>query len=357
MVNNESHKHLMNYAIKLAAKNLGKTGENPSVGAVITNDKNQILSVGVTGENGSPHAEFVALESLKKLKVSGNLLKLFVTLEPCNHYGKNPPCIELIRNSHIKEVYIACIDQNPLMKGKSIQILQSYGVAVTEGLLSREALPLYEGFFKRHNDYRPKISLKIAMSQNGKITVGLQGGVITTGEACKFGNYLRHRYDAIIIGKNTLLHDNPQLNCRIQGLEKFSPIKVILWGKHKIDINFDQFKISESKQKVIIFASVLGKKVSENVEILPYVNLHETLKVLATKGISSVLVEGGASLYKSFLKEDLVDDIHLFQNSSLFVDEGLSAFEKDLPSCFKMKSHKEFSDTNYAYWVKNLFAC
>ncbi|MDC2970578.1 bifunctional diaminohydroxyphosphoribosylaminopyrimidine deaminase/5-amino-6-(5-phosphoribosylamino)uracil reductase RibD, partial [Candidatus Pelagibacter sp.] len=216
-------KDYMKLAINLAKARKGLTGENPSVGCLIVkNDK--IVSIGQTGYNGRPHAEFNAIEnSLQDLSGA----KMYVTLEPCNHYGKTPPCTNSIIKSGIKEVFYSINDIDSKVKGKSFKILTKKNIKVRRSLLRNEAIDLYDSYIINRKYKLPFVTAKIAVSKN-KLIYSEKVKRITDQTSEKLSHYLRYKNDAIMISSNTLNTDNPKLNCRLKGYENFSPKRIIL---------------------------------------------------------------------------------------------------------------------------------
>ena len=215
----------MNLAINVARRNKGMTGANPSVGCVIVSRDKTIISIANTGIGGSPHAEKKALEGIE-IK-TGTVL--YTTLEPCVHKGKNPPCVDEIINSGVKKVVIACLDKNPLVRGKGIKKLENSGIKVIKGVLEKDAEDFYDEFFKRINSNIPGINIKIASSADGK--TALKNGKskwITNKLSRNYGHKLRLFNDGIMVGINTILKDNPSLTCRLPGLTNFSPSRIVM---------------------------------------------------------------------------------------------------------------------------------
>ena len=201
------------------------TGVNPSVGCVVVSKNKTIISTGHTGSNGSPHAEKKALNGIK-IKAGSTL---YTTLEPCSHSGKNPPCVDEIIKSGIKRVVIASLDKNPLVNGKGIKKLKNSGITVLQGVLIEETEDLYNEFFNRVAYGVPGINIKIASSADGK--TALKNGKskwITNKLSRNYGHKLRLFNDGIMVGINTILKDNPSLTCRLPGLTKFSPSRLVM---------------------------------------------------------------------------------------------------------------------------------
>ena len=210
-------KKYMKLALNLASARQGLTGENPSVGCLIVkNDK--LISIGQTGFNGRPHAEYNAIKnSFENLNGS----KMYVTLEPCNHYGKTPPCTNSIIKSGISELIYSMEDIDKKVKGKSFKILSSEKIKVKKGLLKSEAKNLYDPYIINRNKKLPYVTAKIAVSKNKLIySKGIKR--ITDKSSDKLTHYLRYKNDSILISSTTLNIDNPKLDCRLRGFEKFS---------------------------------------------------------------------------------------------------------------------------------------
>ena len=213
----------MKVALSLARRQLGRTHPNPSVGAVIVKN-GQIIANGITDNGGRPHAETIALNDAGENAKDADL---YVTLEPCSHHGKTPPCINAIIRSGIKAVYISCRDPNPEVNGAGIEALKKAGIKVIENVCHKEALEINRGFFSVIKKKRPYIALKIATSLDEKIT-NPKGRWLTGEPARNYGHLLRARYDAILTGAGTVIADDPLLTCRLPGLEGHSPIRIVL---------------------------------------------------------------------------------------------------------------------------------
>ncbi len=314
-------RNYMRLALDLANVRKGLTGNNPSVGCVIVkNDK--IISIGQTGYKGRPHAEYNAISnSLDDLKGS----KMYVTLEPCNHYGKTPPCTKKIINSGIREVYYSINDIDKKVKGKSYKILKKKNIKVKRGLLKIHAKDLYDSYFKNRINKLPYVTAKIAISKN-KLIYSEGTKRITNHISDKLSHYLRFKNDAIMISSKTLNIDNPKLNCRLRGYENFSPKRVIIDKKLKIDLNSYVFK-SVKKNNTIVFHSssmnhkfkILKKKgvslFKTKLKNKKELDLKTILKKLYLIGIRNLLVEGGDNITKNMLKKKLIDKFYLFKSN------------------------------------------
>ena len=312
-------KDYMRLAINLARARKGLTGDNPSVGCVIVKN-NEILSIGQTGYNGRPHAETNAIKnSYQNLKDS----KMYVTLEPCNHYGKTPPCTKKIISSGIREVIYSMNDIDRKVKGKSFDVLRKKNIKVRRGLLKDEVKDLYDSYFINRKKKLPYVIAKIAVSKNNLIYS--KGNVkITSQLSDKITHYLRYKNDSILISSNTLNKDNPKLDCRLKGYEKFSPKRIILDKNLDIKLNTYIFK-SVNKNNTIIFhnsfnlskINILKKKGIILIRLKlkkKFFDLKTIFKKLYNLGIRNLLIEGGDKITKSLIKNRLVDQFYLFKS-------------------------------------------
>ena len=313
-------KEYMGLALNLANARKGLTGENPSVGCLIVKD-DRIISIGQTGFNGRPHAEHNAINNaLEKLKGS----KMYVTLEPCNHYGKTPPCTNIIIKSGISEIIYAMDDIDKRVKGKSFQILSNKKIKVKKGLLKTEAKDLYESYIINRNKKLPYVTGKIAVSKN-RLIYSKGTKRITDQSSDKLTHYLRYKNDSIMISSKTLNIDNPKLDCRLKGFEKFSPKRIVLDRSLKIKMNSYIYR-SVKKNNTIIFHNssdykkiqILKKKgialIKTKVNNNELFNLQMILRKLFKLGVRSLLVEGGDKITKNLIKNRLIDKFYLFES-------------------------------------------
>lgn len=322
----DNDQQFMRHALRLAVRGLGNVYPNPAVGAVIVNDE-AIVGRGWTARGGRPHAETVALAQ------AGGAAKgatLYVTLEPCAHHGKTPPCTESLIKAGIRHVVAACTDPNPLVAGKGFEQLRSAGIEVTEKVCEAEALKLNEGFFSVIKHRRPLISLKIATSLDGRIaTANGESKWITSEASRRMGHYLRAQYDAILTGSGTVLNDNPMLTCRLPGREADSPQRVVIDTHMKIYPDASVFP-------AWVFISENAGMNTENVFTVEkegdHISLSKTLEILAGKGITRLLVEAGNRLSSAFIDQELVDRIYWFRAPVVIGKMGLDALNgQDVP--------------------------
>ena len=297
----------MKLALQNAKSTQGQTSPNPVVGAVLVND-HRIVGIGVHLEAGEPHAEVHAIQMAKE-KARGSTL--YVTLEPCSHFGRTPPCANLVIEAGIKKVFVATTDPNPDVAGKGIRKMREAGIEVEMGLLKEDADDLNQVFFHSIQTGTPFVTLKSAMSLDGKTaTVTGESKWISSEQSRADVHEFRHRHDAILVGINTIKKDNPSLTTRLQNGGK-SPIRIVL------DTNlltpFDSQIVRDglaptwivtgcgADEKVIDRFEKVGLKILVMDE--PEISINKMLKVLGKKGITSVYVEGGAEIHGSFLIE------------------------------------------------------
>lgn len=322
----------ISYAINLSKRNLGITSPNPVVGCIITKN-NQIISTGITAKNGRPHAEAIAIE--QALKKGNNLegTTLYVTLEPCSHFGKTPPCVTEIIENKISRVVIATIDPDKRVNGQGIQKLREAGIEVISGIMEEQAREINKGFFKSKITEMPYVTLKLATSLDGKIaTKSYDSKWITSEKSRSFSHHLRAINDAIIVGANTIRKDNPILDCRILGLREYSPKRIIIARNLNFDENSEIFKTAKKIPTFILtYEQNFDAKKFEKVEIIfcdsknDKIDLRNGLKKLHEKGINSILVEGGQNIATSFLKENLIDELIWIRNKKIIGNDGIAA--------------------------------
>ena len=289
------HQKFMHIALNLARRGIGQTGSNPSVGCIIVKD-GVIIAQGRTAATGRPHAESVALAKAGK-NAKGSTI--YVTLEPCSHHGKTPPCAEALIKAKPSEVVVACLDPDPRVNGRGIKMLLEAGIKITLGHGEAEALEINRGFFKRIQSNLPFVTLKAATSSDGKYLQGKGKPAWVTGEAARnYVHLLRSRADCLITGSGTIASDKPQLNVRLPGLESTSPI-VLVAGKQG------------------------GNFRNENAP------LKDILKKLAGEGVNNVLVECGPTLAASFIQQNLVDELVMLEAPTILGKKGLDYFSPE----------------------------
>jgi diaminohydroxyphosphoribosylaminopyrimidine deaminase/5-amino-6-(5-phosphoribosylamino)uracil reductase len=316
----------MERALELAKKGIGKTNPNPLVGAVIVKD-GVIIGEGYHQEYGGPHAEINAINNAS-MDVQG--ATMYVTLEPCSHYGKTPPCAQALVDHQIKRLVIAMKDPNPKVAGKGIAILEAAGIQVDVGLLKEEAEHINEIFIKFITRQEPFVLLKTAMTFDGKIATRSGASQWISNERSRqYVHQLRNQYSAIMVGINTVLTDNPSLTTRLDSGDNHHPTRVIVdtYGRLPMESKLvqtanivptilattkfaKQDTMNQLKEKGV---QILMCEVEEN-----HVDLKDLMKKLGGKEIDSIMVEGGATINYSLLEQKLVDKVITFVAPKIF---------------------------------------
>ncbi|MBI1620415.1 bifunctional diaminohydroxyphosphoribosylaminopyrimidine deaminase/5-amino-6-(5-phosphoribosylamino)uracil reductase RibD [Aquamicrobium zhengzhouense] len=359
----EMDRRFMAAAIRLSRRNLGLTGTNPSVGTLIVRD-GVIVGRGVTALGGRPHAEPQALAEAGELARGATA---YVTLEPCAHHGRTPPCANTLVTAGVARVVGAATDPDPRVSGQGYAILRAAGIEVTERVLADEAADLMAGYLTRSISLRPEVTLKLAVSEDGMIGREGEGQVSITGPQARAQvHVMRAESDAILVGIGTALADDPELTCRLPGLAERSPIRIVLDRAMRLPLSS---KLVRSARDVpVLVASCNVTAASERREALAthgvtfiaaetYENrlaLPELLEDLGAQGILTVLVEGGAKTARHFLEEGLVDRIALFTGQAIVGAGGIaSPIKRDLvPEGFKLQREARFGEDEYLEFVR-----
>ena len=335
-------KKYMSLALSLASARHGLTGENPSVGCVIVKN-DEIISIGQTGYNGRPHAEYNAIKNSNE-SLEGSTI--YVTLEPCNHYGQTPPCTKEIIKNKISKVFYSIDDVDTKVKGKSLKILKSKNIIVKKGLLNEEIINFYKPYFFNRKKKMPYVTGKIVVSKNNLIySKGTKR--ISDIHSDKVTHFLRYKNDSLMISYKTLNKDNPKLDCRLDGLNKFSPRRIILDNNLETNANSYIFKSINKNNTVIFYKKANKAKISifkkKNIKLIKSnllkngnFDIKLVLKKLYSLGCRNLLVEGGNDLSKSIIKNRLFNQFYLFKSSKIL--SKLVAY-KEL-NCFKELSQK-----------------
>lgn len=327
-----NHTKWMNYAILQGFRSKGSTGKNPPVGCVIV--KNDILlSYGKTGVSGRPHAEEEAIKNVSDKKdLIGS--SLYVTLEPCAHKNINGvSCADQIYKTGIKEVFIGCIDPDPRTNRKGINFLKKKDIKVHENFLKNKVSELYNGFFSRILKERPYISLKVACSLDGKIALKNNKSKWITNELSRsYSHLLRSQNDAIMTTSSTILNDNPRMNCRLNGLKKSSPIKVILDRFLKVSSKYKIFDTS-NKNDIFLYSFLETKDHLTENKFVKKIKVDKKLndknffnfifRDLANKGVNNLLIETGSIMNTILLSQNLVDELVIFRSGNIIGNDGL----------------------------------
>ena len=332
----ETDLRFMAAAIRLAERHVGLTGTNPSVSTLIVRRDGgvaRIVGRGITALGGRPHAETAALAEAGEAARGATA---YVTLEPCAHHGRTPPCAEALVAAGVARVVSASADPDPRVDGKGHAILRAAGIEVVPAVMAKEAARTISGYLTRHLRHRPEVTLKMALSADGMIGLKGRGQVAITSALANAQTHLvRARSDAILVGIGTALEDDPALTCRLPGLAERSPSRIV------VDFRLDTpatSRLATEAREVPTFLVASNDADPERrralremgVEILAAepdadgrVALPELLDDLGARGISTLLVEGGAALAKTFLEDDLVDRLTLVVGPATIGADGV----------------------------------
>jgi diaminohydroxyphosphoribosylaminopyrimidine deaminase/5-amino-6-(5-phosphoribosylamino)uracil reductase len=327
----------MALALALGRRGQGRTWPNPAVGAVIVKD-GVIVGRGWTQPGGRPHAE---VEALQRAGDAARGATLYVTLEPCSHFGKSPPCADAVIAAGIARVVSAIEDPNPEVAGQGHARLRGAGIVVDVGLSAREAAHDHAGHFRRIRDKRPHVILKLAVSSDDKIAAAGRKPVAITGEAAKARvHLLRAQCDAVLVGIGTVLADDPLLTCRLPGMEPQSPVRVVLDRALRIpgttrlvhSARETPLWVMTSNLSEAPAAMKLGAAGAQVMRVAatttpPGLDLAAVLHRLAEKGITRLLVEGGSRVASSFVAAGLADEVWLLRGPASIGADGVTALD------------------------------
>ena len=370
-------------ALRLARRNLGLTSTNPSVGCIIVNE-GTIVGRAVTASGGRPHAETQALAEAGEQARGATA---YVTLEPCSHHGKTPPCADALIASGIARVVVSILDPDERVAGRGVVMLRDAGIAVDIGTLHEEGGRVLEAYLMRQRKKRPHVTLKLAVSADGMIGRKGEGQVRISGAVARAQvQILRAETDAILVGIGTAVADDPQLTVRIPGLEERSPIRIVL--DRRLDLPLDsklvrtardvplivvagdagfpsprirgegarradegqpggaQMPLSALAEREVDYDARRAGLEAAGAELLNADTIPDLLAALASRGISSLLVEGGARAARSFLDADLVDRILLFTCPPAIGEGGIpSPFQRtSVPEGFTLRRAARYGD-------------
>jgi diaminohydroxyphosphoribosylaminopyrimidine deaminase / 5-amino-6-(5-phosphoribosylamino)uracil reductase len=331
-------RRFMQLALTLGQRGQGRSWPNPAVGAVVVND-GVIVGRGWTQPGGRPHAE---PEALQRAGEAARGATLYVTLEPCSHFGRSPPCADAVIAAGIARVVSAVEDPNPEVAGQGHARLRAAGIVVDVGLGAAEAAGDHAGHFRRIRDKRPHVILKLAVSSDDKIGAAGRKPVAITGEAAKARvHLLRAQCDAVLVGIGTVQADDPLLTCRLPGMEAQSPVRVVLDRALRIS-GTSRLVHSARETPLWVMTSSLSEapaamklgaagaqviRVATTTAPLPGLDLLAVLHALAEKGITRLLVEGGARVASSFVTAGLVDEIWLLRGPDAVGADGVAALD------------------------------
>lgn len=336
-------------AIALGHEHLGLTSTNPSVGCVIVKD-GVVVGRGVTAVGGRPHAEPQALAQAGE---DARGATAYVTLEPCSHFGKTPPCADALVAAGVARVVVSVVDPDVRVAGRGLDKLRLAGIEVTTGVLEKEGRRALAGYLMRQTNGRPYVTLKLAVSADGMIGRKGEGQLPITGAAARERvQFLRAESDAILVGIGTAIADDPELTCRLPGLEDRSPIRIVLDEELKLPLESKLVRTAREVPVIAVAAeppsfddnrddAFMARRAAldaAGVEVLQC-NLqqpNDLLRALASRGISSLLVEGGARAARNFLDAGLIDHILLFQGPATIGEGGIESpvTTSDIPAGF-----------------------
>jgi diaminohydroxyphosphoribosylaminopyrimidine deaminase/5-amino-6-(5-phosphoribosylamino)uracil reductase len=325
----------MQLALALGRRGLGRTWPNPAVGAVIVKDS-VIVGRGWTQAGGRPHAE---VEALRRAGDAARGATLYVTLEPCSHFGRSPPCADAVVAAGLARVVSAIEDPNPDVGGKGHAKLRTAGIAVDVGLCAAEAARDHAGHFRRIRDKRPHVILKLAVSADDKIAANGRRPVAITGEAARTRvHLLRAQSDAILVGIGTVKADDPLLTCRLPGMAARSPVRVVL--DRALRLPGDSRLVHSARETPLwvttsdmaeapaaVKLGAAGAQVIRVAAGAEGLDLPAVLHALAEKGITRLLVEGGSRVASSFVAAGLVDEIWLLRGANTIGADGVPALD------------------------------
>lgn len=357
-------RRMMAAAIRYSYRHLGRTGTNPSVATILVRDDGDvpvIVGRGITAIGGRPHAETEAIKEAGELAIGATA---YVTLEPCAHHASTPPCAEALVRDGVRRVVSATTDPDDRVSGRGYKILEDGGIEVERDVLAIEAENAMAGYLTQRKLGRPHVTLKMALSKDGKIGRRDEGQVAITGDVSNaVSHVLRATSDVILVGIGTALQDDPSLTCRLPGMEDRSPVRLIL-DRH-LRLPLDSALVRSAHKHPVIVATTSdpysekyrqladsGCSLLACEETGTGIALPELLEDLSGRGYSSVLVEGGASVAASFLNAHLVDRIRLYVGPQEIGNEGIPAplSPEAMPSGFSLVDTQTFgTDKRFEY--------
>ena len=326
-------------ALYLLKKIIGTTFPNPPVvSLIVESEKNyqseKIVGFGLTGFGGRPHAEAIALKNIRYKK--NKIYTLYSTLEPCCHKGRDESCVSKILKEKIHRVVYSLRDPDFRVNGKGEKLLIKNGIEVIGNILDEEAKNIYSGYIMNRKHKRPKIIIKIACSLDGKIATKKNKRTQITNESVKkMVHIIRSEVDGILVGSNTIIVDNPVLNCRIKGFENFSPFRIVLSKNLSFNIESKIFKNCRKYPTVVFTVDSNKLKIEQlsakkvKIIILKEMdfNLKNIMYELTKLGVCNLLVEGGTKIFTSFINENLYDEVMIFRSNSFFGSTGQNAID------------------------------
>jgi diaminohydroxyphosphoribosylaminopyrimidine deaminase/5-amino-6-(5-phosphoribosylamino)uracil reductase len=358
---------MMRAALALARRSLGRTWPNPAVGCVIVKD-GRIVGRGRTQDGGRPHAE---VDALNKAGEAARGATVYVTLEPCSHFGKSPPCADALVRAGVARVVSAMEDPNPSVNGQGHARLREAGIAVDVGEGAREAAEINAGFLLRLRTGRPLFHLKLASSLDGRIATASGESKWITGEGARAdGHRLRAIHDAILVGAGTVAADDPDLTCRLPGLKAYSPVRIVLDSKAGLA---ETSKLAMTARQVPVWLlctsaapaarrEALHKTGIEIIEVAAAgdgrVDAAAAAQALGQRGLTRVLVEGGGQVAAALLKAGLIDRITSYRAGVVLGADGRSAVgelgfnQLDFAPRFRLISARSLQGDTVESWTR-----
>ena len=328
-------RRFMKSALALARRGLGTVAPNPSVGCVIVTQEGRIIGRGWTQPGGRPHAE---TEALARAGQAAHGATAYVTLEPCSHTGQTPPCCEALIDSGIARVVVAIEDPDGRVSGRGIAILEDAGIAVSLGVMSEEASALNLGFLLHRQEGRPLVTLKFATTLDGRIAAhNGESRWITGPEARRRAHLMRMTHDAVVVGIGTAIVDDPELTCRLPGLESYSPVRVVIDSRLRLPLISKLVRTAREIPTWVVVSEEVPKDRYQayeelGVTVIPvsvggdyYPDPQKVVQALAERRVTRVLVEGGSALAAVLLRAGLVDRVAWFRAASLIGGDGIPA--------------------------------
>jgi diaminohydroxyphosphoribosylaminopyrimidine deaminase/5-amino-6-(5-phosphoribosylamino)uracil reductase len=341
----------MERAIELAERGRGQVSPNPPVGCVLA-QSGRIIAEGWHDHLGDLHAEQAAIADAEARSVATEGCTAYVTLEPCNHFGRTPPCTQALLWAGVGQVVVAARDPNPTVRGEGIQVLLDAGISVREGLLREEAHIQMQGFMHWCEHKRPLVTLKAAMDVNGVVD-GDSPGRFTSEESLDAAHRMRRNADAILVGVNTIIRDNPSLNIRRVPLGKSNqPLRVVL--DRTLRIPHDSNVLTDGGETVLVHTQQDSRGVALPADRLGGADLNALLDHLGDRGAQELLVEGGPKVWKHFLDEKLVDRAIIIQSPNQLGDGPKSGLEHNVlvESGLEMIDQKKWGGDTVTLWTR-----
>jgi diaminohydroxyphosphoribosylaminopyrimidine deaminase/5-amino-6-(5-phosphoribosylamino)uracil reductase len=349
----------MRAALALARRGLGNAWPNPAVGCVLVKE-GRVIGRGWTQPGGRPHAE---TEALRRAGAAARGATAYVTLEPCSHHGRTPPCCEALAEAGVARVVMAMRDPDPRVNGRGLAMLRGAGIVVEEGLLEGEARALNAGFFRRIQAGMPVVTLKLASTLDGRIATASGESRWITGEAARREVHaLRARHDAILVGSGTVLADDPDLTCRIPGMERVPMLRVVADARLRTPPQARLVQSAGTAPVLVItapghppaaqapFIAAGADIITAPAHVAGGLDLPSLLRALGRRGVTRVLAEGGAGLAAALLRQGLVDRLVWFHAPTVMGGDGHPATEglrlaalSAMPR-FRRTSHRAIGD-------------